>query len=149
MAAQVENQLMVGGSFMIAPIYRQNADGRYVYLPETMKMYRLRSAEDMDAEILPAGHHYVKAALNEVLVFLREDRLVPLAAPAEYADGVDASKLTLLHFIQDEAVYEMYDDDGVSRGETLEGHMTEIRATVDGEISVNGAASPECRLMTL
>ena len=149
MAAQVEDQLMVGESFMVAPIYRQNADGRYVYLPETMKMYRLRSADDMDAEILPAGHHYVKAALNDVLVFVRADHLVPLAAPAEYADGVDASKLTLLHFIQDEAVYEMYDDDGISRGETLDGHMTEIRVTVNGEISVNGAASPECRLMTL
>ncbi len=149
MAAQVEDQLMVGESFMIAPIYRQNADGRYVYLPETMKMYRLCSADDMDAEILPAGHHYVKAALNEVLVFVRADHLVPLAAPAEYADGVDASKLTLLHFIQDEAVYEMYDDDGISRGETLEGHMTEIRADRNGGIRVSGAAAPECRLMTL
>ncbi len=149
MAAQVEDQLMVGESFMIAPVYRQNAEGRYVYLPETMKMYRLRSADDMDGEILPAGHHYVKAALNEVLVFLRADRLVPMAAPAEYADGVDASKLTLLHFIQNEAVYEMYDDDGLSRGETPDGHMTEIRVTADGAVRVSGAASPECRLMAL
>ena len=147
MAAQVEDQLMVGESVMIAPVYRQNAEGRYVYLPETMKLYRMRGADDMDAEILPAGHHYVKAALGEVLVFVRADRLVPLAAPAEYVDGVDASKLTLLHYIREEAVYEMYDDDGISRGETMEGHMTEIRADKDGRIRVRGAASPKCRLM--
>ncbi len=145
-AAQVEDQLMAGESIMIAPVYRQNAEGRYVYLPETMKLYRMRGADDMDAEILPAGHHYVKAALNEVLIFVRADRLVPLAEPAEYVDGVDASKLTLLHYIREEAVYEMYDDDGISRGETMEGHMTEIRADKDGRIRVSGAASPECRL---
>lgn len=147
MAAQVEDQLMVGESIMIAPVYRQNAEGRYIYLPETMKLYRMRGADDMDAEILPAGHHYVRAALNEVLVFVRADRLVPLAEPAEYADGVDASKLTLLHYIREEAVYEMYDDDGISRGETMEGHMTEIRADQSGRIRVSGAASPACRLM--
>ena len=81
-----------------------------------------------------------------MLLFLRADHLVPLAAPAEYVDGVDTSKLTLLHFVRDEAVYEMYDDDGISRGETLDGHMTEIRVTKDGGIRVNGAASSECRL---
>ena len=63
---------------MIAPVYTQNATGRYVYLPEEMKLYRFRSVEDMDTEILSAGHHYVKAELNEVLVFLRPDSLVPL-----------------------------------------------------------------------
>ncbi len=148
-AVQVEDQLMVGESIMIAPVYRQNAAGRYVYLPEQMKMYRLRSADSMDAEVLPAGHHYVKAALNEVLIFVRENCLVPLAAPAEYADAVDASKLTLLHFIKNEAAYTMYDDDGISREAGLEGHLTEIRAAADGTIRVSGAAKPACRLMEL
>ncbi len=151
MAAQTEDQLMVGESIMIAPVYRQNADGRYVYLPEEMKLYRMRSADDMDAEILPAGQHYVKAALDEVLVFVRANHLVPMAASAEYVDAVDTSHLRLLHFVKEEAAYELYDDDGISRSVTLEGHLTEIRAKAEGDgdlkICVSGALAPRCGLI--
>lgn len=44
-ARRVEDQLMVGESIMIAPVYEQNARGRYVYLPENMKMIRFYSAD--------------------------------------------------------------------------------------------------------
>ena len=47
-AAQVEDQLMLGDSVMIAPVLQQNATGRYVYLPEEMKLLRLRAADDYD-----------------------------------------------------------------------------------------------------
>lgn len=46
-AVQVEDQLMVGGSVMIAPVYQQNALGRYVYLPEHMLMIRVKAPEDL------------------------------------------------------------------------------------------------------
>ena len=55
---------------MIAPVYEQNASGRHVYLPAKMKLLRFRAYNDYDEEILKAGDHYVKCALNEVLVFL-------------------------------------------------------------------------------
>ena len=35
-ATQVEDQLLLGNEIMIAPVYTQNAKGRYVYLPEEM-----------------------------------------------------------------------------------------------------------------
>ena len=56
---------------MLAPMYVQNANGRHVYLPEPMKLFRLRSVEDYDTEMLPAGHHYLRCGLDEVLFFLR------------------------------------------------------------------------------
>lgn len=59
--SQVEDQLLVGDSLMIAPVYNQNAKGRYVYLPEEMAMLRFRGVDDYDTEILPAGHHYVRS----------------------------------------------------------------------------------------
>ncbi len=34
MAVRIEDQLMIGNEIMIAPVYEQNAKGRYVYLPE-------------------------------------------------------------------------------------------------------------------
>ena len=47
-ARLVEDELLVGESIMITPIYKENARGRYVYLPEDMLMLRFRSPEDYD-----------------------------------------------------------------------------------------------------
>ena len=41
----VEDQLMVGDSMMIAPIYRQNAEARHIYLPEPMTQVRMHEGE--------------------------------------------------------------------------------------------------------
>ena len=40
-AKQVDDQLLLGNELMIAPIYKQNAKGRYVYLPEEMMLVRI------------------------------------------------------------------------------------------------------------
>ena len=78
-SAEVEDQLLLGDSLMLAPIYKQNASGRMVYLPEDMKMIRFRAWNDFDEEILPKGDHYVKAGLDEVLVFIKKGKALPLA----------------------------------------------------------------------
>ena len=56
-AREVEDQLLLGEGLMAAPVYVQNAHGRHVYLPEPMKLLRLRAVDDYDEEILPSGHH--------------------------------------------------------------------------------------------
>ena len=43
-------------------------------------------------ETLAPGHHYVEIALNEVPMFIRRGRCVPLAEPAETVGAVDASR---------------------------------------------------------
>ncbi len=147
-AAGVEDQLMAGESIMIAPVYKQNAAGRYVYLPEEMKLYRMRSVTDMDTEVLPAGHHYVKAALNEVLVFLRPDHIVPMSCGGESVADVEGSKLRLLHFVKNQAVYDLYDDDGYSRNTDLEKSLTGITVDRDGTVKVNGEFAAD-RVLTI
>ncbi len=72
-ARHVEDQLMVGESIMIAPIYQPNVAGRYVYLPEDMKLLKCRSNRDYTEEKLTKGHHFIRTALNEVLIFVRND----------------------------------------------------------------------------
>ncbi len=95
---EVEDQLLVGDSIMIAPVHEQNATGRYVYLPEEMKLVRFRSYEDYDTEVLPKGDHYVKAGLNEVLVFIRPGRELPLATPARHVEDLDMNNLKVIKF---------------------------------------------------
>ena len=115
-AREVEDQLLLGEGLMVAPVYVQNAHGRHVYLPEPMKLLRLRAVDDYDEEILPAGHHYIRCALDEVLLFLRPGHIVPVAQPANNTSELDDANLTLWSFLPDgeSAEYRMYRDDGVT-----------------------------------
>ena len=115
-AREVEDQLLLGEGLMAAPVYIQNAHGRHVYLPEPMKLLRLRAVDDYDEEIMPAGHHYIRCALDEVLLFLRPGHIVPVAQPANNTSELDDASLTLWSFLPDgeSAEYRMYRDDGVT-----------------------------------
>ena len=115
-AREVEDQLLLGEGLMAAPVYVQNAHGRHVYLPEPMKLLRLRAVDDYDEEILPAGHHYIRCALDEMLLFIRPGHIIPVAQPANNTSELDDASLTLWSFLPDgeSAEYRMYRDDGVT-----------------------------------
>ncbi len=97
-ARRVEDQLFIGEGVMIAPVYQQNAEGRYVYLPEDMKLIRFRSYDDFDEEVLEKGDHYVSCALNEILVFIRKGYELPIATPGRNVEDTDITKVTYLKF---------------------------------------------------
>lgn len=114
-AAGVEDQLMVGDSIMIAPIYIQNARGRYVYLPEEMLMIRMKSLEERNYQVLEKGHHYVDAALNELVVFVKKNHMLPLAVLGEQVKttaDLDESGYEWVGFVEESAEYILYTDDG-------------------------------------
>ena len=115
-AREVEDQLLLGEGLMVAPVYVQNAHGRHVYLPEPMKLLRLRAVDDYDEEILPAGHHYIRCALDEMLLFIRPGHIIPVAQPANNTSELDDASLTLWSFLPngESAEYRMYQDDGVT-----------------------------------
>ena len=116
-AREVEDQLLLGEGLMCAPVYTQNAHGRHVYLPEPMKLLRLRAVDDYDEEMLPAGHHYLRCALDEVLLFLRPGRIVPVAVtPADNTSELDAEELTFWSCLPEGQTghYRMYSDDGTT-----------------------------------
>lgn len=112
MARQVEDQLLLGNELMIAPVYRQNAVGRYVYLPEEMMLVRMKSHENYSTEVLPQGHHYVGAALDELVFFIRKGRAIPFGKPAENTSQIDLGALNLLGY--SDSGYRLYSDDGCS-----------------------------------
>ena len=115
---QVEDQLMVGESIMIAPVYRQNAKGRYVYLPEDMMMVHLKSPEDKKMTPMTKGHHYVEIALNELVIFIKKGHVLPMAVLDENVKSVkdvDENKLEWLGYADEKAGYILYTDDGISK----------------------------------
>ncbi|MGN0240893.1 MAG: TIM-barrel domain-containing protein, partial [Candidatus Weimeria sp.] len=87
-ACETEDQLMVGDHMMIAPVYRQNANGRYVYVPEDMRLLRFRSYDDYDEQEVTKGDYYVRVGINETLIFLKKGYRLPLAVPGKNVDSM-------------------------------------------------------------
>lgn len=112
MAKQVEDQLLLGDELMIAPVYKQNAQGRYVYLPEEMMLVRMRSCREYQTEILPQGHHYVSIALDELVFFIRNQKVIPFAEPANSTAEMDAAAIKRLGYSG--VSYTLYRDNGIS-----------------------------------
>lgn len=122
-ARQVEDQLFVGDSIMIAPVHEQNVSGRTVYFPERMKLLRMKGSEVTEDEIFEPGYHYVSMPLGEVCVFLRENQILPVSDGGEYVDEVDYSDLTLYSFGENAQPYAYYMDDGQTKEYDLEKYI--------------------------
>lgn len=112
LAKQTEDQLLLGGELMIAPVYKQNAAGRYVYLPEEMMLVRMRTWNAVQTEILPKGHHYVDIALDELVFFIRQHKAIPFGQPARNTAEITYDSLRLLGY--PDSSYELYRDNGFS-----------------------------------
>ena len=111
-ALQTEDQLMLGNEVMIAPVYTQNATGRMVYLPEEMLFVKFGPEGRITQEVLPAGTHFVKVALNEVPLFIRKGACIPVADPAQTVADIDPATIRMIGWPG--ASYDRYDDDGVT-----------------------------------
>lgn len=112
MAREVEDQLLLGNEIMIAPVYTQNAGGRYVYLPEEMMFVKFLPDGSIHKEVLEKGHHYVKVALNEVPLFIRKGKAIPVVDAAQCVDEINMETKQMLGY--EGAEYDLYEDDGVS-----------------------------------
>lgn len=113
-APQVEDQLMVGDSIMIAPVYQQNAKGRYVYLPEDMLFVKLSGENVTVKEEMKKGHHYIEVAMDEVPLFIKKGAVLPLCKPALSTEKLDLNSLQLIAY-GDNAKFNLYTDDGISK----------------------------------
>lgn len=124
-AESVEDQLMVGDSIMIAPVYEPNAIGRYVYIPEDMLAVHFKSEDDYTAEEYTPGHYFIKIPTDEAVIFIRKNKFIPLAKSADCTARQNYKELRLIGYVTDSANYELYDDDGISR-DTLNYEISNI-----------------------
>ena len=111
-ARTVEDQLMIGDNVMVAPVYEQNAIGRVVYCPETMKMIRFSQGNITEEQVYEKGHHYIKMPLGDICVFIRDGYILPIAEGGEYVDEVKTDELKLYACGDAPAAYALYEDDG-------------------------------------
>lgn len=125
MAVNVEDQLMLGNEIMIAPVYTQNAKGRYVYLPEEMMLVKFLPDGTISREVLSAGHHYISVPLNVVPLFIRSGKCIPVADVAECVAKLRTDNMQIIGY--EGASYVLYEDDGYTREYDLEANCKTIR----------------------
>lgn len=108
----VEDQVMVGESIMIAPIYTQNAKGRNVYIPEDMMMYRFKSPTDYKTKAYTKGDYYIECNLDEVLLFVRKGHGVVLANTdnVRCTRDLDFKNLKMIKYDDNQIEYIVYLD---------------------------------------
>ena len=106
-ACAVNDQILIGNEIMVAPVYVQNAIGRYVYLPETMTMVEWKNGKIAAQKKLSKGDHFIEVPLESVVFFVRKGKKLPLAKAAPCVDKIDWTKL---NFVGDQkASYELVD----------------------------------------
>lgn len=114
---RVEDQLLLGDEIMLTPVYEQNAKGRYVYLPEDMVMYLIKSYEDLESkpfELLHKGYHHLELDTHETAVFIRKNKLLVLTKPHNRVSQLNNDELVVIGFVESAAEYNLYNDDGSS-----------------------------------
>ena len=129
MSRNVEDQLLFGESMMLTPVVEQNANGRYVYLPEKMAMWRIDAFENIETlpfSLKEAGHHYIDVLTHEFVTFLRPDKLITITKPANRVSKLDLADLIVIGYVPKKAVYTYFDDDGVTNAYKKGTHINTI-----------------------
>lgn len=117
--------------------------GRYVYLPEDMVAIRLSSPEEREYIPMEKGHHYISAELNQMVFFLRKDKMITLGEPAENTDHMNFSNIEVLCNVETDSCYSFYDDDGFTKDYDNPNHYTNICVVrgADNELSLRTSNS--------
>ena len=108
---------------MIAPVYKQNENGRMVYFPEPMIQVTWKNGK-YECKKIKAGDSYIKMPLDSVVFFVRKGKAVPLFEPAMNTKYMKTDKYELLGKGKS---YELYEDDGFTSDVHLEGRIRPLR----------------------
>ncbi|MCR5763759.1 MAG: alpha-glucosidase [Treponema sp.] len=118
-ALRTEDELLVGEGILIAPVYEENAKGRYVYLPEDMTKISWCNGI-IKTEEKQKGSYYIYIPVNTVVFFVKKDHIVPLCKPAKNTEEIDASNF---NYVGNGDAYELYEDDGFTRNIDIENNI--------------------------
>ncbi|MBP1918405.1 TIM-barrel domain-containing protein [Youngiibacter multivorans] len=127
-----EDQLLLGKELMLTPVTKPNASGRTVYLPEDMAEVTFRDGE-VSLERTASGLRRLEYGFDCLKFYLRKDSILPYSSPSMNVRSLDIGTLHAIAYVDKEAEYVLYDDDGESYGyETGESWSTTIKVRRDG-----------------
>jgi len=107
----VEDAFLIGETLLSAPIYKQGATSRQVYLPEGTWMHYWNS------KTYEGGRAYeIEAPLEQWPLFIHGNSILPRGPMMEYVEQHPTDPLTLTCYMtgDGQASYTLYEDDGAS-----------------------------------
>ncbi|GAB3676329.1 hypothetical protein GCM10028856_34310 [Halopiger thermotolerans] len=133
-ARDVDDQFMFGDDLLIAPVLEAGATAREVYLPDGEQWVDYWSGESYDG----GQTLTVDAPLDHLPIFVRTDSILPMREVQQYTGEQPLTTLVLDAYVDDEATYSFYEDDGESRAyEDGEYNVTDftVSATPGGVVT--------------
>lgn len=124
-ARSIEDELIVGNEVLIAPVCRQNAEGRLVYLPEDMTQVVWKNCRASESHV-GKGVHYIDVPEDTVVFFIKRGKSVPICGTiAQSTDKIDYGSLVRLG---DDVPYSLYRDDGFTTDIDVAANTVELWA---------------------
>ncbi len=125
-ACNIEDQLMFSDSIMIAPVYEQNALGRYVYLPEDMVQVVWNNGEVVQQTLQQKGDHFIEVPLTQIIFYIKPEKIIPLCPKALHTKDIRMDTFEFLGIPSKDASYSLYKDDGYTTDIHLDGRITKL-----------------------
>lgn len=144
---EINDQVMIGDSVMLAPIVQQGKKSRIVYLPEG------KWVNYFTGEVMEGGKEYiVPMKLDETGLFIKAGAIIPMFSGLLH---IEKSKITNLHLYlapgAEEAEYIHYEDDGETlnyqKGEYNEYHFVRKGNKLTMKMDHEGYASTYKKLV--
>ena len=130
MSKNIEDQLLIGDSIMVTPVYEANKRGRYVYLPEDMLLWKVKNYKEKNLEVIKKGHHYIDINIDEFAMFIRKDKMFVYGEHAQNIEKINGKELSVVAYVDNIGTYILYDDNGISKNTV--GSNLEIEIRYDG-----------------
>ncbi len=111
-ARSVKDEYLFGKAFLVAPVYKNLARSRSVYLPAGSAWYDFHTGAKIDGGVKVSA----AAPLARMPLYVRAGSIVPVGPDVQYAAEKPAAPLTLLVFTGADGSFDYYEDDGVSYG---------------------------------
>ncbi|WP_231572053.1 glycoside hydrolase family 31 protein [Pontibacillus halophilus] len=106
----IADQFMFGESMMLAPVVKEGQTKRDVYLPEGENWVDYWTGKEYEG----GQTIQVTAELDELPIFMKKDSMVPTREVQQYTDEKPLENLVLDTYLDEEATYSFYEDDGES-----------------------------------
>ncbi|WP_347552452.1 DUF5110 domain-containing protein [Pseudalkalibacillus hwajinpoensis] len=106
----INDQFMFGESLMAAPVVEEGVTKREVYLPENASWVDFWTGEEFEG-----GQTISREAdLGTMPLFVKQDSIVPTREVQQYTGELPLENLILDTYLDDEATYSFYEDDGAT-----------------------------------
>ncbi|WP_173917634.1 glycoside hydrolase family 31 protein [Halobacillus sp. Marseille-Q1614] len=106
----LSDQFMFGDSLMLAPVVKQGETERDVYLPEGETWVDFWTGEEFEG----GQTINTQAELSHLPIYVIKDSIIPTREVQQYTDEKPLKNLVLDTYLEEEASYSFYEDDGAT-----------------------------------